>query len=116
ALSAPAGYTRTNYELARALLRLGRPAEAAAALQPAVRGPLEGSNLYVTLTELRELLAQAWDAAGEPDSAIVHHRAVVRAWRRADPLLQQRVTAAQARVKALESGAASPRSGDPGRI
>ena len=42
------GYTRTNYELARALLRLGRPAEAVDALQPALRGSVESSNLYVT--------------------------------------------------------------------
>jgi tetratricopeptide (TPR) repeat protein len=91
------GYTRTNYELARALLRLGRAAEAVAALQPALRGGLEGSNLYVTRTELHELLAQAWDAAGGLDSAAAHYRIVARAWHRADPLLQVRRARAEAR-------------------
>ncbi len=53
------GYTRTNLELGRTLLGLGRPQEAIAILAPALRGALEASNLYVTHTELHELLAQA---------------------------------------------------------
>jgi tetratricopeptide (TPR) repeat protein/TolB-like protein len=95
------GYTRTNSELAGALLRLHRPREAVAVLQPAVRGPLEGSNLYITHTELRVMLARAWDAVGVADSAIVHYRAVRQAWQRADPAFQPRVAAVQARLAAL---------------
>jgi len=68
------GYTRTNLELARALLRLGRANEAVAALQPALRGSLEVNNSYVTHTELHRALAEAWSAAGNPDSAAAHTR------------------------------------------
>jgi predicted Zn-dependent protease len=103
AMFAPAGYTRINYDMARALLRLRRPREAVAVMQPAVRGTIEGSNLYVTTIELRELLAEAWDAAGAPDSALVHYRAVLQAWTRPDPVLAARVDAVRARVVALES-------------
>jgi tetratricopeptide (TPR) repeat protein len=79
------GFTRVNFELARALLRLGRPQDAVAVLQPALRGPSDASNLYISRTELHELLADAFDRAGMADSAAVHYRAVVRAWQRADP-------------------------------
>jgi DNA-binding SARP family transcriptional activator len=84
------GYTRTNFELARALMTLGRPREAIAVLQPAFRGPLDASNLYVTHTELHEMLARAFDAAGERDSAVTHYRWVVAAWRNADPEFRPR--------------------------
>jgi serine/threonine protein kinase/predicted Zn-dependent protease len=103
ALFAPAGYTRVNYDLARALLHVRRPQQAVAVLQPAARGTIEGSNLYVTSTELHELLAQAWDAAGTRDSALVHYRAVLHAWRSADPVLRDRVASVRARVAALEA-------------
>src|SRR5262249_5027930 len=53
------GYTRANYELARLLIALGRPAEAIPVLESALRGGLEGSNFYVTRTELHEVLAVA---------------------------------------------------------
>jgi tetratricopeptide (TPR) repeat protein len=89
-LSRNFGYTRTNYELARALMRLGRPAEAVATLQPALRGSVEASNLYVTRTEIHELLADAWEAAGRPTAL----RRTIARWprreRRADPTLQPR--------------------------
>ena len=75
------GYTRTNYEMARALLRLGRPAEAVAVLQAALRGSLEVSNSYITHTELHRVLAQAWRAAGNADSAAAHERWVRSATR-----------------------------------
>jgi tetratricopeptide (TPR) repeat protein len=84
------GYTRTNLELARADMALGRPREAIAVLQPAFRGPLDASNLYVTHTELHEMLARAFDAAGERDSAVTHYRWVVAAWRNADPEFRPR--------------------------
>ena len=94
------GFTRTNYELARLYLRHGQAREAVAVLQPALRGALDASNLYVSRTELHERLAQAWEAAGQPDSAAAHYAWVVHAWSAADPFLQPRVTAARARLVA----------------
>jgi DNA-binding SARP family transcriptional activator/TolB-like protein len=86
ALESPThGNTRINLELGRLLLRQGRAREAAEVLEPALRGSLESSNLYVTRTELHELLARAWTAAGEPDRARPHLRAVDVAWSAADP-------------------------------
>lgn len=76
------GFTRTNLELARALLRLGRPQEAVAALQPAFRGSLDLSNSYVTHTELHRELARAWQMVGNADSAEAHARWVRLATRR----------------------------------
>ena len=84
------GYTRENYELARASLELGRPSEAVYPLQSALRGDLQSSNLYITRTELHELLARAFEAMGQRDSAVAHWRAVETAWRRADPNVRQR--------------------------
>jgi DNA-binding SARP family transcriptional activator/tetratricopeptide (TPR) repeat protein len=100
-LSPTFGYTRASYELARALTRVGRPAEAVAVVQPALRGSIESSNLYVTRTELHELLAQAWDAANGRDSAAVNYRVVANAWRRADPPLQARRAQAEARAEVI---------------
>jgi Flp pilus assembly protein TadD len=107
ALTAPAEVTRINQELARALLRLGRPLDAVHVLQPAVRAPIEYVRLYTNLTELEELLAQAWDAAGARDSALVHYRAVLHAWQHADPILQDRIAAVRARVSELQPDGAS---------
>jgi len=87
------GYTRVNYELAQCLLRLGRPAEAVAVLQPALRGAVDAANLYITRTALHQLLAEAFRRAGEPDSAAAHDQAVARAWGRADPGFVRRATA-----------------------
>ena len=93
------GFTRIDYELAGALLRLGRATEAVAALQPATR-EVESTNLYITRTEVRERLAHAWGAAGNRDSALVHYRAVAHAWRKADPVFQQRLAAVRTRIAA----------------
>jgi len=96
------GFTRTNFELARVYLRLRRPKEAIAVLQPSLRGSLEASNLYVTRTELHERLAQAWDALGNVDSAAVHYAWVTKAWNAADPAFASRVSAARVRLAALK--------------
>jgi DNA-binding SARP family transcriptional activator/tetratricopeptide (TPR) repeat protein len=77
--SSTGGHTRTNLELARTLLRLGRPAEAIPILQAAFRGPLEASNMYVTHTDLHEALARAFAMAGHSDSAASHYCWVRRA-------------------------------------
>lgn len=89
------GYTRINYELGRSLLALHRPAEAIAVLRAPLHGGLDGSGLYLTRTETHELLARAFDAAGQRDSAAAHFAIVTRAWRDADPSLALRRDAAQ---------------------
>ena len=100
------GYTRTNLELAKLYLRLDRPRDAVAILQPALRGSLEASNMYVTRTELHELLASAHDSAGARDSAATHYAAVVHAWRNAEPRFRARWKRASDRHDALvRSGA-----------
>lgn len=93
------GYTRVNLELARALLRLGRPGEAVPVLQAALRGDVDASNLYVTRTELHEVLAEAFRRQGEADSAAAHFRAVARALARADRPFRARREAAEARLR-----------------
>ncbi len=90
------GYTRTNYELAQLYLQKRRPREAVHVLQPALRGGLDGSNLYVSRTEIHELLAQAFEAAGVADSAASHYAIVASAWSAADPALSRRVERARA--------------------
>jgi len=82
-------------------MRLGRPAEAIALVQPALRGSLEASNLYVSRTELHELLAQTWEAASGRDSAVAHYRVVADSWKGADPMLQPRRLRAAERLSAL---------------
>jgi tetratricopeptide (TPR) repeat protein len=100
------GFTRTNYELAGLLLQLNRPRDAIPTLQAALRGGLEGGNLYITLPELEGRLAQAWEAAGKKDSAAVHYRRVVQAWQRADPDVGVRRAVAE---QALQRLGESPR-------
>jgi tetratricopeptide (TPR) repeat protein len=96
------GFSRIDYELGSALLRLGRAPEAVAALQPATRD-FESTALYITRTEIRERLAQAWEAAGNRDSALANYRTVAHAWRRADAPLQARLTAVRAKLAAIEA-------------
>ena len=96
ALSSPShGYTRINYELGRSLIALGRPAEAIPVLRAPLHGALDGSGLYLTRTETHEMLARAFDAAGQRDSAASHYTVVERAWRDADPALDTRYGAAR---------------------
>jgi len=99
------GYSRTNLALGAALLAAGRPAEAAAVARAGLAGPIDGSSYYVTRTELHELAARAFDAAGEPDSAAPQYAQVVRAWSRADPAFASRLAAARTRLAALRGNA-----------
>jgi tetratricopeptide (TPR) repeat protein len=92
------GYTRTNLMMARSLLVLRRPAEAIAVLRPAIHGGVDGSNTYVSRTELHEAMAKAFEQSGQPDSAVAHWRAVESGWRRADPEFRDRYQ--RARIKA----------------
>src|SRR5688572_4108740 len=91
------GYTRTNLELARELITLGRAPEAIGILRAALHGPIESSNLYVTQTEIHEMLAKAFERAGAPDSAAVHYGRVAAAWRDSDPRFRERAQAALAK-------------------
>ncbi|MEO6864544.1 MAG: BTAD domain-containing putative transcriptional regulator [Gemmatimonadaceae bacterium] len=95
------GYTRTNYDMALALLGLGRGREAIAILQPAFRGDLDGSNMYVTRTDLHEVLARAFDMNSQPDSAVAHYSAVAAALSHADPEVAPRRVAALRRIVEL---------------
>jgi serine/threonine-protein kinase len=97
------GFTRTNLELGRALLATDHPREAIAALAPVLRGAFESSGYYITFTEIHELMAQAYDALGERDSAVVHYRWVAAAWARSDAGFQARAQHARVRAAALES-------------
>jgi predicted Zn-dependent protease len=99
--SLTAGFTRTNLELARALLSLKQPLDAIAVLRPALHGPLDSSNLYVTHPELHETLAHAWEMAGNADSAMAHYAYVARAWSKADAPLAARADSARRRLAAL---------------
>lgn len=99
--SSTTGYTRINLELARALLALRRPHDAVAVLQPAFRGPFDSSNLYVTRTELHELLGRAFEDAGQRDSAAAHYRVVAHAWSAGDPPIRARADNARTRLRAL---------------
>ena len=78
------GLTRGNYELAGIFLRTGRPVEAIRILGPAIRAGTVGPNLYITRTELEARLAEAFDSAGQADSALLYYGKVIRAWERAD--------------------------------
>lgn len=89
------GFTRTSLMLARSLLRLGRGPEALDPLRAAIHGGVDGSNTYVSRTELHEALAQAFEMAGQADSARAHYAMVERSWRRADPQFRDRYLAAK---------------------
>jgi len=100
ALSSPTfGYTRINYELAETLLGLHRAREAIPVVQAALHGAIEGSGLYITRTEMHELLAQLFEAAGQRDSASAHYAIVARAWVSADSSLATRRLAAERRSR-----------------
>jgi len=99
ALTSPVlGYTRINYRLAADLIALRQPAEAVTLLRAALHGGVEGPNLYVTHADLHDLLAQAFEAAGQRDSAAAHYRWIANAWRDADPPFRARWRAAADKV------------------
>jgi len=85
------GYPRTNLELARELLRTGQPNGAVAALEPLLRGPLDGMGSYATQTEAHVLLAEALDRAGDRAGAIAHAKWVDSAWADAEPPVRARL-------------------------
>jgi predicted Zn-dependent protease len=106
--SPTSGYTRTNLEMARILVELHRPRQAIAILQSALRGGLEASNMYVTHTDIHELLGRAFEVAGEPDSAARYDQMAVDAWRNADPAIAHRREATGERLAGLAAPAPEP--------
>ena len=74
-------YARTNLTLATILLRQGRTTEALRLLEQASHGSMESVHLYGTRRDIHRLFAQAYRAAGRPDSAVVHERWLARASR-----------------------------------
>ena len=97
------GYGRINYELGRLLLADGRAREAIPVLQAPLHGAVESSNYYLTNTDADALLGQAFDRAGQADSALVHYRRALAAWRNADPEFRARIAMITQRVRALET-------------
>ena len=85
------GWTRTNVELARARLALGRPDSAIAALRDAYMAPVDAMARYVPRTEIDWWMSRAFTAAHEPDSAAVYAAYVREAWRHADPPFRVRL-------------------------
>ena len=90
------GYTRSSLELGCALIHLSRGSDAVAVLQPTLRSFTDGANLYANRTELHEMLAHAWTAAGNADSARTHYRIVATAWAKGDPPFRARADRAEA--------------------
>lgn len=88
------GFTRIQFEMARILLRQGRPADAIPVIRSGLRSGLDAGGLYLSRTELHELMAKAFVEANQPDSARPHFQMVVDAWTQADPVLQPRRAAA----------------------
>jgi len=68
------GYSRTNVEMARLMLKRGQPGEAIAVLEPALRGSLEGSNLYAPRYQIHALLARAYGEVGNTSKAEEHRK------------------------------------------
>ncbi|HEV2180789.1 MAG TPA: BTAD domain-containing putative transcriptional regulator [Gemmatimonadaceae bacterium] len=95
------GYTRANLELAREWLGAGQPRAAVAILSSALRGPVEASSFYLTRTEIHELLARSFEAAGLPDSAAAHYAIVARSWHNGDPPFRRRAAIADAARRRL---------------
>lgn len=90
------GYTRASLELARVSLVVGRPLDAVRILQSALHGPMDASNFYLTRTGIHDMLARAFAAAGQADSAAAHYDIVARSWRDGDAPFRVRVAKAAA--------------------
>jgi tetratricopeptide (TPR) repeat protein len=95
------GYIRIPYELGGALMAAGRPREAVAVLQAGLRCSFEGVSLYLTHTEMEYRLAQAFEAAGQRDSAAVHYQHVAESWKDADASFSPRRLDAAGRAMQL---------------
>jgi DNA-binding SARP family transcriptional activator/tetratricopeptide (TPR) repeat protein len=91
ALWIPAGWTRTNIELARVLLAQRRTREAVQVLRETYMGPLDGMARHAPRSELDFWMSRAFAAAGQRDSARVYAAYARHAWGDAGPELQRRL-------------------------
>lgn len=98
------GFTRTNLELARAYMSLGKPHEAIRILREVLvlGGSSDGPGFHLTRTEVHELLARGFEMVGQPDSAVVQYRKVAEAWKNGDAPYRARAGLARRKAKALE--------------
>ena len=85
------GWSRIPVELSKARLAQGKAREAIAALRPAYATRLDAMGRYVPISELDFWMANAFNAAGEADSARVYRERVERAWKNADPEFRAQV-------------------------
>ncbi|HUF50170.1 MAG TPA: BTAD domain-containing putative transcriptional regulator [Longimicrobiales bacterium] len=98
------GNTRASLELARTLLDSNRAAEAVGVLRSAHWGPIGASGQYINRTELEWLLARAYEATGQTDSAAAHYKWVLHAWSRPDTMLFDARREVQQRYAAVQPG------------
>ncbi|HEV2147637.1 MAG TPA: tetratricopeptide repeat protein, partial [Longimicrobiaceae bacterium] len=103
------GYNRVNLELARALVRAGRPAEAIPVLRNGLRTGVQATGMYTTMPVLHRALGEAWMAAGRPDSAAAHFRWTLAAHRNADPQFATEMAHLRNRLARLEGMASRTR-------
>jgi tetratricopeptide (TPR) repeat protein len=78
-------WTRSTVALAKTELALGQPRAALVALRDAYATPLDGMGRYQPRSEIDLLMAQAFRAAGDAESARLYEGYVRHAWRNADP-------------------------------
>jgi hypothetical protein len=90
------GFTLVNYEMGKIYLRHNRPADAIAITRSALFGDIDGPNLYVTRTDLHDLMARSFAQLGQRDSAAFHYRAVAKALAPADPRFRPQLDSARA--------------------
>jgi tetratricopeptide (TPR) repeat protein len=79
------GWTRTNVEMAKSLIALGRAREALDVLRQGYATQLDGMGRYAPRTEIDYWMARAFAAAGVRDSAKLYSDYVRHAWKNADP-------------------------------
>lgn len=89
-------FTRIGYEMARSLMAAQRPLEAIPPLRAILHADFDDAALTLSPTDIRLALAEAFEAAGQRDSAAVHYAAVEHAWRRADPIFAPRYQSVRA--------------------
>jgi DNA-binding SARP family transcriptional activator/TolB-like protein len=99
--SSTLGYTRTNLELGRTFLSLGRPHDAIRILREALGGSSDGPDYFLTRTDVHEWLARSFEVGGMRDSAVVHYRKVAEAWKKGDAPYRAQAEAARRKLDDL---------------
>jgi hypothetical protein len=96
------GYTRTDLEIGRTLMRLGQPRDAALVCGSGLRAEMSASAQYASRAEFHECAGTAWAAAGERDSARAHLTVLLRQWNDPEPEFIARRDRAAALLRSLE--------------